>query len=87
MSSLVFLGFSVLLFIVSYGIMFLIMPTVLGMFFSVISTEHMNAEWAETYEETEGVVRWLVPLMPTVGIFILIIKVLMAASTRGGDGY
>jgi len=41
--------------------------------------------WAATYEETEETTRWLIPLIPTIGIFILIIKVFMVASARGRD--
>lgn len=87
MSSLVYLGFSVIIFIVSYGILFLITPTILGQFFSAMDTGNLNPEWLETYNELESTVRWLTPLIPTVGIFILVIKILMTASARGGDGY
>lgn len=85
-SSLLFLGFSVILFIISYGIMFTILPMVLGAFFSVADQSPIaDPGWAATYEETEDIVQWLVPLIPTIGIFILIIKVFMVASVRGRD--
>jgi len=29
--------------------------------------------------------QWLIPLVPTIGIFVLVIKVLMVASGRGRD--
>lgn len=59
---------------------------ILGSFFSVADNiEITDAGWAATYEETEGIVQWLVPLIPTMGIFILIIKVFMVASVRGRD--
>jgi hypothetical protein len=85
-SSLVFLGFSVIMFIISYGIAFIITPMILGVFYGAMDNmEIANEEWAETYEETEEITRWLVPLIPTIGIFILVIKVLMVASVRGRD--
>ena len=83
-SSLIFLGFSVILFVISYGIMFLLVPIILGSFFS-IDVPISNPAWAQTNIETQEVIRWLVPLVPTVGIFIFIIKVFMVASIRGRD--
>lgn len=86
MSSLLFLGFSVIAFIISYGIMFTLMPMILGAFFTVADNVNIaDASWQQTYEDTEDVVQWLTPLIPTIGIFILVIKVLMVASVRGRD--
>lgn len=84
MASLVFLGFSVILFVISYGIMFTLVPIILGAFFS-LDVEIADPDWAATRVETEGIIRWLIPLVPTIGIFILVIKVLMTASVRGRD--
>lgn len=84
MSSLVYLGFSVVTFIIIYGLMFTLVPVILGAFFS-IDVGTLDSDWQTTRDETEAVVRWLIPLMPTIGIFILVIKVLMVASTRGRD--
>lgn len=86
MSSLVFLGFSVIIFLLSYGIMFTLVPMVLGMFYSAADNVGIASEdWQQTYEETETVTRFITPLIPTVGIFIFVIKVLMVASVRGRD--
>lgn len=86
MSSLIFLGFSVIMFIVSYGIMFVVTPMILGAFFSTAANMPIeDPNWQATYNETEEIVRYLVPLIPTIGIFILVIKVLMVASVRGRD--
>lgn len=85
-SSLLFLGFSVIMFIISYGIMFTLMPMILGSFFSAADGLNIaDPEWQQTYEDTEDVIQWLTPLIPTIGIFILVIKVLMVASVRGRD--
>ena len=83
MSSLLFLGFSVIAFIITYGIMFMLAPIVLGAFFSV--DVNMDPAWEQTKNETQEVVQWLIPLIPTIGIMILVLKVLMVASVRGRD--
>jgi len=85
MSSLIFLGFSVIIFLISYGVMFMIVPIVLGPFFSALDTSTLTPEWAQTYDETSATIQFIIPLIPTLGLFILVIKVLMVASVRGRD--
>jgi putative exporter of polyketide antibiotics len=89
MSSLIFLGFSVILFIISYGVMFTIAPMILGSVFTVMEVNltngNMTQEWIDMYNQTKETTQYLVPLIPTIGIFILVIKVLMVASARGRD--
>ena len=89
MSSLIFLGFSVILFIVSYGVMFTIAPMILGSVFTVMEVNltngNMTQEWIDMYNQTKETTQYLVPLIPAIGIFILVIKVLMVASARGRD--
>jgi len=85
-SSLIFLGFSVIMFIVSYGVMFTIAPMVLGAVWTVTDgMDIMNESWQQTYNDTKATTQYLVPLIPTIGIFILVIKVFMVASARGRD--
>lgn len=84
MSSLVFLGFSIIIFAVSYGVMWMIVPMVLGQFFSM-DVPIADTDWQVTQQELEDRIRWLIPLVPTLGIFIFIIKVMMAATARGRD--
>jgi len=64
--------------------MFTLVPIILGAFFSY-DIDIIDPDWAATRTETENVIRWLIPLVPTIGIFILVIKVLMVASVRGRD--
>lgn len=89
MSSLIFLGFSVILFIVSYGVMFTIAPMIIGSVYTVMEVNLNNGtmaeEWITMYNNTKETTQYLVPLIPTLGIFILVIKVLMVASARGRD--
>lgn len=86
MSSLLFLGFSVIAFIITFGIMFLLTPMILGAFFTAADNVGISdPSWQQAYNDTESVILWLTPLIPTIGIFILVIKVLMVASVRGRD--
>ena len=87
MSSLVFLGLSLILFVITYGIAFTIMPMIFGSFFTLMDNNNftISAEWTAIYEQNEDTVQYLVPLMPTMGIIIIVIKVLMTASARGRD--
>ena len=85
MSSLIFLGINIVTFIIIYGIMFLLVPVILGPFFSIDLSDQMDEEWIAINDETEEVIQFLIPLVPTIGIFILILKVLMVSSVRGRD--
>lgn len=74
------------MFIVAYGVMFTIAPMVLGAVWSVMDgMEIMNSDWQQVYDDTKATTQYLVPLVPTIGIFILVIKVFMVASARGRD--
>jgi len=69
---------------VTYGVMWYLVPIVLGTFFSntpVIT----DPTWAGINSRTQNVLSWLIPLAPTVGIFVFIIKVFMVASVKGRD--
>lgn len=87
MSSLVFLGLSLILFVITYGIAFTLMPMIFGSFFTLMDENNftINSDWQAIYEKNEDTVQYLVPLMPTMGIIIIVIKVLMTASARGRD--
>lgn len=89
MSSLVFLGLSLLAFIISFGLVWIIVPMVLGSFFTAISNTNLitglSTSWQLTYNTTQTQVQWLIPLSVQLGIFILVLKVLMVASNKGGD--
>ena len=65
--------------------MFLLVPVILGPFFSIDNSENMDADWVAINDETEDVIQFLIPLVPTIGIFILVLKVLMVSSVRGRD--
>ena len=85
-SSLVFLGLSVITFIIAYGISFLVAAAVLGAVYSSLNTVPItDPSWLAMYTKTSTTIKFLVPLIPSIGILILVIKVLMTASVRGSD--
>lgn len=68
--------------------MFTIAPMIIGSVYNVVETsfgDTMSTEWIEVYNQTKDTTQYLIPLIPSIGIFILIIKVLMVASARGRD--
>ena len=86
MSSLIFLGFSTITFILSYGIMWLLVPMILGSFFSVVNDLPIKDDnWKAVYQENEELVRFLIPLSAAIGVFILVLKVLMVSASTGRD--
>ncbi|MAR18890.1 MAG: hypothetical protein CML44_05905 [Rhodobacteraceae bacterium] len=69
--------------------MFTIAPMILGSVFTVMENNltngSMTQEWIDMYNQTKETTQYLIPLIPSIGIFILVIKVLMVASARGRD--
>ena len=84
MSSLLYLGFSIIAFLISYGIVFQLIPMILGPFFNV-PVGYMSAEWLATRNTIETQVQFIAPIAMMAGLFIFVLKVLMVASVRGRD--
>lgn len=88
MSSLVFLAFSIVMFLISYGLMFTLVPMVLGQLWTAMDETNMpipNQTWQDTYNDTEEQLQYIIPLVPSIGLTIFVIKVLMVVSVRGRD--
>ena len=86
MASLVFAGFSAIAFILSYGIMWLMVPAIFGIFFGVLDDINIpSVFWQEAYEKNQQLALYLTPLAATLGVFMFIIKVFMMVSARGSD--
>ena len=83
-SSMVYLGFSLIIFVVTFGILFYLMPMILGAFFSALPPP-MTATWQAVNTRTQTIIQWLIPLTASLGIFIMTVKVMMSATTRGGE--
>lgn len=73
-----------IVFLVTYGIAFTIVPMVLGSFFTMMPPV-MNATWAATYAKEQSILQYIIPLVPTIGLVLLFLKVLMVASVKGRD--
>ena len=76
------------MFLISYGIMFTLVPMVLGMIWSTMDESSMpipNEAWQTTYNDTQTTLQYIIPLVPIIGLMILVLKVLMVASVRGRD--
>ena len=76
------------MFFISYGLMFTLVPMVLGQIWSVMDETNMpipNEEWQQTYNETQETLQYIIPLVPSIGIVIIVIKVLMISTVRGRD--
>jgi hypothetical protein len=84
MSSLIYLGFSIIAFVISFGFMFTIAPMMMGSVFGIVDEMPISdPAWAAVYEQNEDNAKLLINLIPTFGIFILVVKSLMVASVRG----
>ena len=86
MGSMVYLGMSVVLFFAVFGVTFYVASTILGAFGSAIAGVPItDPAWATMNTTTQKEIQFLVPLMPALGIFIVILKVFTAATVRGAD--
>lgn len=87
MASMIFLAFSSIAFILTFGVLFMLMPVIFGAFFSTFDNliPNFSGAWRETYDEIKTLLQFVIPLMLTVGIFIFVLKILMNASARGGE--
>lgn len=86
MASMVFLGFSIIMFLISYGLMFTLVPMILGQVWTAMDENNMpipNAEWQATYNSTQLQLQWIIPLVPAMGLLVLVLKVLMATTGFG----
>ena len=64
------------------------MPIIVGTFFDSIDSEAIIPEgsaWQGMYNQNEETVKYLVPLIPTFSIFVIVVKVMLNASARGGN--
>ena len=82
--NLIHLGFTVIGFIITYGLIFTFTPMLLGAVFTTLDAlpENPNEGWSGLYETNKTTVQYLVPLIPAIGIFVLIIRILMRSAER-----
>lgn len=86
MASIVYLGLSIIVFIIVYGTIFTLVPVIFGAVFSIGDDWQWNgSSWQAIYNQNQDTARLLVPLIPSFGIVLIVVKVLMAATTQGRD--
>ena len=87
MGSTIYLGFTALIFLISYGLIFLLMPLVFNTVFTVIDQQYdqLDPTWANMYNTHKQTVAYMAPLAMSAGLAIFALKIFMAATVRGGD--
>lgn len=85
---MVYLGFSIIMFLIGYGIGFLVLAQILGQTWTMMDSTHMpipNVAWQAVYDDTQTQIQFIVPLAAGAGLVVFVIKLLMVASNRGRD--
>ena len=86
MSSLLYLGISVVVFFVVFGFLALLAPLIFGGFFGVMDNYQVPSEiWRGIYSENKKLVELLVPIIFAMGTFIAVLKILMSSTNKGRD--
>ena len=77
-----------LMFFIIFGVMFTLVPMILGQVWTTMGEDNMpiaDPEWQKTYNNTESRLQYIIPLIPTMGLMVVVIKILMISSVRGRD--
>jgi hypothetical protein len=74
-----------IVFIIIFGMMYTLAPMVLGAFFSALPTLNLKADWEATNLQEQATIKFLIQLVPSMGVAIIIFKSLMVATVRGRD--
>jgi len=86
-SAIVYLGISMIMFVLVFGFLFQLTPVILGAVFTTMrsTAESMNLDtgWLDTYNEVDALSQYLVTLIMSLGIVVFIIKVIMVAVAHG----
>ena len=86
MSSLIFLGISIVMFFILFGFLSMLTPLILGSFFSLMDGYAISDEsWQNIYLENKELAELLVPVTFSMGLVVAIIKILMVAASRGRE--
>lgn len=84
---IVYVIISLVMFIIVFGLLMNFAPVVLGAVFNVLDqtmeTMGITGGWLNTYNEINALSQYLVPLMLSIGIVLLVVKILMIATNTG----
>ena len=88
-SSLIFLGIGIVLFLVVFGVMVIMSAAILGTIFTVldgiIAQNPLSPEWQRIYDEVSETSGLLILMIMSIGIVLIVVKVIMVAAARGRD--
>ena len=88
-SALLFIGIGIVTYVLVLGVLMQFTPMILGAVFTTIentmNTMNINADWIAIYNDVDGMAGYLVPMMFSLLLVLLVIKVLMVAGVKGGD--
>lgn len=88
-SSILFVGIGIVTYVIVLGIMMQFAPVIVGAVFTTIEDTmvnmNINAEWVALYNDVDSTSQYLIPMMFSLLLVLLVIKVLMVAGVRGGD--
>ena len=88
-SALLFTAIGIVAYVIILGMLMQFTPAILGAVFTVmgglVSSSEMAPEWITLYNDLDSLTRTLVPMMFSLLLVLLVIKVLMAAGVRGSD--
>lgn len=76
------------MFLIGYGIGFLVLAQVLGTTWTMMDETHMpipNVTWQQVYNNTQTQLQFIIPLAAGIGLVVFAIKVLMISTVRGRD--
>lgn len=86
---MLFLAIGIVSYVVVLGMLMQFTPAILGAVFSVVGDLMQNpdidAEWLTVYDDLDDLTQLLVPMMFSLLLVLLVIKVLMAAGVTGRD--
>ena len=88
-SALLFVGIGIVTYVVVLGMLMQFTPAILGTVFTVIgglmANSDIDSNWLTLYNDLDALTQLLVPMMFSLLLVLLVIKVLMVAGVRGND--
>ena len=88
-SSLIFLGIGVVLFIIVFGLIVNIAAAVLAAVFDALNALmkvlDVREDWKMTYESINSTSQYLILMIMSLGIVLIVVKVIMVAAARGRE--
>ncbi len=88
-SALLFVGISIVSYVIILGMLMQFTPMILGTVYTVIGalvdSSNMDAAWLTIYNDLDALSQTLVSMLFSLLLVLLVIKVLMAAGVGGRD--